>query len=219
MLFAAITFHRLSVQFPGFLYSCGLRRRHSTEKEMGVYKSTIPNLQNSGEKAENVLVIFVSSLFFVFPIVVFLSVYIFLSDFISLSLSVCLSVFLSCAVYPAGCSLASGKSLLLSPHFPVMSISLPVHMQKGTIYCELLTCGGMHTRIYINTTIIRVGSRKVIHEKLLVTNSQVHTNALQHSQEPPSLFESFMYNSDYLFFLLVRRHKGWSGSHSLSFVL
>lgn len=142
----------------------------STAQRWGVLTVQYCKLQQPCKKAENA-----SCLFFVSPIVVYVH---FDMNFIFLSLSFFLSFSLS--VYLAGCSLASGKRLSLTPHIPVVSII----SKKEQRYSKL---SRIHTSIYTDKAVVRVGSRKVICEKPLVTSSQVHSNALQHSQGQPSV--------------------------------
>lgn len=92
-----------------------------------------------------------------------------LSDCIFFSLSSCLS-FLCILGYPAGCSLASGKSLLHSagifvPVYPFHS--LHTYAQKRLL--KLLTCQGIHTSSYTNTAFLN---------ELLVTNThRIHRDS------------------------------------------
>lgn len=102
MLFAAITFCRLSVQFPGFLYSRGSWKRQALNRDEGLGKYNTVICKRL-VKRQRMSPLFVSPLLYCCL----------LSDCIFFSLSSCLS-FLCILGYPAGCSLASGKSLLHS---------------------------------------------------------------------------------------------------------
>lgn len=187
MLFAAITFCRLSVQFPGFLYSRGSWKRQALNRDEGLGKYNTVICKRL-VKRQRMSPLFVSPLLYCCL----------LSDCIFFSLSSCLS-FLCILVYPAGCSLASGKSLL---HSAGIFVPQPTYICTKKVTQAVNMSGNTHKLLYKHS----------LSWVWFVRWATCHKYT-SHSQGQQSSY-SFVYNCDYLFILsFVRKQKGWSGSH------